>query len=336
MTRSRYALVCLLLVSLSLYPGVDSLPVLAAQVVNLSEDAAHDLSSKSETRRATPDEPAITISGLCGNSLNSKAAVSNCKTVITQSEFQRIIDSIDPNMPAHGRREFAERYSDALVMASKAEQMGLDKQAIYKEQMKLARIQILSQDLKKLIQEKASQIPDSDIDDYYRNNIARFEKAEVERIFVPKAQHAPLSSEVRLSDADQQKHSEESGQAMKNEAASLYKRAVAGEEFTELQADAYRIAGINGAMPATSMLIRRVSLPPSQVSIMSLKSGDISSVMADPNGYVIYKIKAKYVLPVNQVREEIKEILRSQRFQDKMREIEDSATPSLDENYFAH
>jgi hypothetical protein len=335
MTRSRYGLVLLLLGPLSLYPIVDSIPALAGQAVAISEDAAHDLSPKSETQKATPDQPAITIAGLCGTSLNSKAAASSCKTVITQSEFQRIIDAIEPNMPVRGRREFAERYSDALVMANKAEQMGLDKQATYKEQMKLARIQILSQDLKKRIQEEASQIPDNDIEDYYRNNITRFEKAEVERIFVPKAQHAPLSSDVKLSDADQQRHSEESGQAMKNEAASLYKRAVAGEEFIELQADAYRVAGIKGATPATSMLIRRVSLPPSQVSIMNLKSGDISSVTADPNGYVIYRIKAKYVLSLDQVREEIKEILRSQRLQDKMREIEDSATPSLDENYFA-
>jgi hypothetical protein len=68
---------------------------------------------------------------------------------------------------------------------------------------------------------------------------------------------------------------------------------------------------------------------------MNLKSGDISSVLADPNGYVIYWIKAKYVLSLDQVREEIKEILRSQRLQDKMRDLEDSATPSLEESYFA-
>jgi hypothetical protein len=239
-------------------------------------------------------------------------------------------------MPTRGRREFAERYADALVMANKAEQMGLDKRAIYDEQMKLARIQILSQDLKKLIQEEAAQIPDSDIEDYYRNNMARFEKAEVERIFVPKAQHSPLSSDVKLNDADQQRYPEESEQAMQNEAASLYKRAVAGEDFTELQVDAYRVAGIKGATPATSMLIRRVSLPPSQVSIMNLKSGDISSVMADPNGSVIYRIKSKYVPSLDEVRGEVKEILRSQRLQEKMRDIEDSATPSLDESYFAH
>jgi hypothetical protein len=330
----RYGLLCLLFGALSLSPIASSRSALA-QATAKAEDATHDLSQKWRPRNATPDAPAITITGLCDNSLNSKAAIPNCKTVITQSQFQRIVDAVQPNMPTRGRREFAERYADALVMANKAEQMGLDKRAIYEEQMKLARIQILSQDLKNLIQEKAAQIPDSDIEDYYRNNIARFEKAEVERIFVPKSQHSPLSSDVKLSNADQQRYSEQSEQAMKNEAASLYARALAGENFAELQADAYRVAGIKTATPATSMLIRRVSLPPNQVSIMNLKSGEVSSVMADPNGSAIYRIKTKYVLPFDQVREEIKEILRSQRLQDKMRDVEDSATPSFDESYFA-
>lgn len=332
---TRYGLVCLLLGLLFVYPIVNSTSALAGQVAPKAEDAAHDLNSKSRTGNTASDKAAITITGLCSNSLNSKAAASNCKTVITQSQFQRIIDAVEPNLPARGRREFAERYADALVMANKAEQMGLDKRAIYEEQMKLARVQILSQDLKKLIQERAAQISDSDIEDYYRNNIARFEKAEVDRVFVPKIRSTPISSDVKLSDADQQRYSGESQQAMKNEATTLYSRAVAGEGFTELQADAYRVAGIKTATPATSMLIRRVSLPPSQVSIMNLKSGDISSVLADPNGYVIYRIKAKYVLSLDQVREEIKEILRSQRLKDKMRDVEDSATPSLDESYFA-
>jgi len=332
---TRHGLVYLFLGPLFVYPLVNSTSALAGQVAAKTDDAAHDLSSKSGTQNAASDKAAITITGLCSNSLNSKAAASNCKTVITQSQFQRIIDAVEPNLSARGRREFAERYADALVMANKAEQMGLDKRTIYEEQMKLARVQVLSQDLKKIIQERAAQISDSDIEDYYRNNTTRFEKAEVDRVFVPKTRYAPISSDVKLTDADQQEYSGESEQAMKNEAASLYNRAIAGEDFTELQADAYRVAGIKTATPATSMLIRRVSLPPSQVSIMNLKSGDISSVLPDPNGFVIYRIKAKYLLPLDQVRKEIKEMLRSQRLQDGMRDIEDSATPSLDESYFA-
>jgi hypothetical protein len=68
---------------------------------------------------------------------------------------------------------------------------------------------------------------------------------------------------------------------------------------------------------------------------MDLKPGEVSLVLADPSGYFIYRVKTKETLPLDQVREEIKATLRSQRMQDEMRGIPDSATPSLDEAYFA-
>ena len=64
-----------------------------------------------------------------------------------------MIDAVQPNMSARARREFATRYANALVMAKKAEQMGLDKGPNFEEQMKVARIQILSQEMKKAIEE---------------------------------------------------------------------------------------------------------------------------------------------------------------------------------------
>jgi hypothetical protein len=49
---------------------------------------------------------------------------------------------------------------------------------------------------------------------------------------------------------------------------------------------------------------------------------------------VIYKVKTKTTVPVDQAREEIKATLRSQRLQDEMGSIQDSASPTLDESYF--
>src|SRR5271170_1447481 len=100
---TRYDFVCLLLGPLFVYPMVNSTSALAVQAAAKTEDAAHNLSSKSGTRTATPDEPAITITGLCSSSLDGKPTASNCKTVITQSQFQRIIDAVEPNLKARGR-----------------------------------------------------------------------------------------------------------------------------------------------------------------------------------------------------------------------------------------
>ena len=68
---------------------------------------------------------------------------------------------------------------------------------------------------------------------------------------------------------------------------------------------------------------------------MDLKPGEVSSVLEDPNGYSIYKAKTKDTLSLDQAREEIIATLRTQRMQDEMRHIQDSATPVLDESYFS-
>jgi len=121
---------------------------------------------------------------------------------------------------------------------------------------------------------------------------------------------------------------------MKEEADNLCARAVAGEEFAKLRADAYQVAGIKSAAPNTSQRVWRTSLPPNQASVMDLEPGEVSSVLADPSASVIYKVKANDTLSLDQAREEIKATLRSQRMQDEMRRIQDSATPTLNESYF--
>jgi hypothetical protein len=337
---TRYWLVCLLLGSLSWGQATSSKSALAAQkpaaapATDNPKATASDQSQQAKASNVAPDAPVITINGLCDNSSPDKTAALNCKTVITRTQFEKVIEAIQPNMPARARREFALEYANALVMTQRAEQMGLDKGAKYEEQMKLAHIQVLSKELKKAILEKVSQISNKDIEDYYNHNMARFENAEMDRVYVPKTRQPSAASDKRLGDADSRERSQESEQSMKEEADTLYARAVAGEEFAKLQADAYQVAGIKSAAPNTSIRIRRTSLPPSQVSVMDLRPGQVSSVLADPSGYVIYKVETKDILPLDQARDEIKATLRSQRMQDEMRDIQDSATPTLDESYF--
>jgi hypothetical protein len=265
---TRYGLVCLLLGSLSWGQVTASKSTLAAQRPAARNTATPEATEgQPTTSNVAPDTPVITINGLCDDPPTDKSEASNCKTVITQSQFEKVIDAVQPNMPARARREFALRYANALVMTKKAEKMGLDKGANYEEQMKIARIQILSKELSKLIQEKVSQISDKEIEDYYYKNTARYEKAEMNRIHVPKTRQLPAASDTKLSDAERLQESE---QTMKEEADNLFARAVAGEEFTTLQADAYQVAGIKSAAPNTSIEIRRTSLPPNQASVMDL------------------------------------------------------------------
>ena len=282
------------------------------------------------------DAPVITIEGLCEKSQSDKTGTSHCRTVITKAQFERVIDAVQPEMPARARREFALDYVDFLMMARKAEEMGLDKGPAFEEQMKLARVQVLSRDLKQAMLQKASKISDKAIEAYYLSNSHKFQKAEVERIYIPKA-HQPLSElEPVAADFERQKRTVQFEGAMKDEADLLHARAIAGEDFASLQANAYSVAGIKSTLPAITMVIRRTSLPLAQASIMDLKVGEVSSVFADPNGYFIYKIKAKEMLTLDQARDEIIATLRTQMMQNEMRNIQESATPLLEESYFVH
>ena len=203
--------------------------------------------------------------------------------------------------------------------------------------MTIARIQILSKELNKVIQAKASRISYGEIEEYYNNNIARFEKVVLDRLYIPKTRQQPAVYEKgpgTADDAVRQQRSQNSEQIMTEEVNNLHARAVAGEEFIQLQADAYKLAEIKSAVPTTSITIRPTSLPANQISVIDLQPGEVSSVLGDVNGYVIYKVRTKTVMPLDQVEDEIKATLRLQHVQDELRHIEDSATPVLDEVYF--
>jgi parvulin-like peptidyl-prolyl isomerase len=81
--------------------------------------------------------------------------------------------------------------------------------------------------------------------------------------------------------------------------------------------------------------VRRTSLPPDQAEIFNLKAGETSPLLTTPNGYLIYKVGEKDTLPLDKVREEISSTMRSQRMQDSLQTIQQSATPELNEKYFA-
>jgi hypothetical protein len=332
----KYGLVCLLLAAMSWGQAASSTSTPAAQQSGAPATAAGNPTENKEAEAAkvAPDAPVITINGSCDNPPADKSADPNCKTVITRAEFEKILDAVQPNMPPRVRRQFATRYSSALVMSQKAHAMGLDQGPKFEDRMKLARIQILSQSFNQAVQEKAGQISDQDIEDYYHSKSADYEEADLQHIFVPRSQQLP-ASKVKLSAAAEKKRQKDAEEVMQKEADSLHARVVAGESFAKLQDEAYALAGLKTKAPGTKMgKVRRAALPPAHASVMDLKTGEISTVLSDQSGYFIYKVGAKDVEPLDKVKDEIRGTLRSQRMQEQMQAVQQSATPTLDESYF--
>jgi hypothetical protein len=331
---TRFGLVCLLLAAMAWGQAATPTPTLSTRPSG--SPAANPADTKeAEASNVPPDTPVITINGACPNPPPDKAADQNCKTVITRAEFEKIMDAVQPNMPPRVRRQFAMRYASALVMADKAHEMGLDQGPKYEQRLNLARVQILSQTLNQAVQEKAGQISDQDIEDYYHNNTSVYEEVDLQRIFIPHSQTLP-ASKIKLSQAAEKKRQEDAEEVMKNEADKLHTRAVAGEDFAKLQNEAYLLAGIKTKAPSTKMgKERRNNLPPTQAAVMDLKTGEISAVFSDQSGYFIYKVGVKDVEPLDdKLKEEIRGSLRTQRVQEQMQAVQKSATPTLDESYF--
>jgi hypothetical protein len=277
-----------------------------------------------------PDASVITITGLCDNAQRSAGAGSDCKTIITRAEFETIVAAVQPNMPARTKPEFADEYADALVMAKRAQELGLDRGPGFEEQIKVARVEILVRELKNLIREQADQVSEKQIEEYYRQNAASFEEADLERIYVPAIQ-APLTAGTG-SDSEQRKRQAE--QLTREFADQLRARAVAGEDFGKLQQEAYDRAGIKSPANVSMAKVRRVSLPPSHAIVMQSNPGDVSAVLPMNNGYYIYRVRSKGMLPLAAAHDEIKGVLRSQRIQEDTQKIEESATSTLNDSYF--
>ncbi|MGH9530021.1 MAG: foldase protein PrsA, partial [Terriglobales bacterium] len=175
------------------------------------------------------------------------------------------------------------------------------------------------------------------IQNYYQNNKAAYQEATLDRLYVPRTQQQePSKDSSKESEADAKKRQADSEAAMKKEADDLRARAAAGEDFSKLEAEAYKTANIKAAPPAVKMeKARLTTLPPSQASVFDMKNGDVSPVLTDTAGYFVYKLEAKDAIPLERVRDEIRSTLQKQKMQDAMQTMQQSATPSFDEAYFA-
>jgi hypothetical protein len=258
-----------------------------------------------------PNDPVITINGFCAHPAGPENA---CKTVITRAQFEKLTDALQPGMSLSLRRNVATEYARNMRMGAAAEKRGLDKTPAFEEEMRYARMQLLSQDLYRVLQTEANNISDADLEDYYKKNQNSYEQATLSRIFVPrKKQIAPADAQSPA----QEKSAEE---AMTKLAADLRTRAANGEDPDKLQIEAYSAAGFPRTTADTKMeKVRRATLPPRHESVMDLKPGEVSQVFSDPSGAdFIYKMISKQTLTLEDVTPEIRAAISTQRYRDSL------------------
>ena len=282
----------------------------------------------------TPGTPVITIVGLCDQPPVDKSKAADCKTVVTRAEFEQLVAAVAPTIAPAARKQLATQYGTALVMVHKAHQMGLDQGPKFQELMRVARIGVLTKEMSQSLQEEAAHISDKEVETYYHNNDAAFQEVDLQRVFIPRSKQI-TNSKDKPADEEAKKRQQESEDTMKKLAEGLRARAAAGEDFEKLQDEVAAASELKGKPPTKLGKIRRTSLPPDQAEIFNLKPGETSQLISTPNGYLVYKAGEKDTLPLDKVRDEISSTLRSQHMQDALQTIQQSATPELNEKYFA-
>ena len=345
--RFQY-LVCLLLAGLAY--GQAAPPATPPADGAKAEQSVPATTNKAPEIKVGPDEAVITLKGFCADASQQGDA---CKTVITRAQFEKLAETLQPGMSPAIRRQLATAYSRMLRMSAAAEKRGLDKTPKFDEMLYFARMQILSQELSRALQEDSGKLSDGDIDDYYKKNEPSYEQATFARIFVPRAKQivnpaakpkvgatagtkagAKASATANTNQPPTEVQKKASEEAMTKLAASLRARAAKGEDPDNLQKEAYAAAGLPGSAPSTKMeKVRRTTLPANHQAVMDLKPGEVSELISDPNsGHYIYKLVSKETLSLDTVKPEIRSTISSQRYRDSMQTFQGSV--DLNDAYF--
>jgi parvulin-like peptidyl-prolyl isomerase len=316
-----------------------------------------------------PEAPVLTIKGVCPSApgaatataktssaraegktaATAKTSLADCKTVITKAEFERLANGLAPTVTPQLKRQLASVYPRLLAMSQAAQKKGLENSPRFKETLKFARMQILTNELQRDIQEEAAKVPEQDIADYYKKNPEAYEQYNLDRLFVPRLKQSEAEAKENDSEKDekltpeQQKAKEEQDKAkeaqgeqeMTKLAESLRARAAAGEDFMKLQKEAFEAAGMKIDAPTINLPnIRRTGLPPAHAAVFDLKPGEVSQVISDTGGHYIYKLNSKEPVPLDKVKDEIKAALQNQRTRDAMDKYQNSFQVETNEMYF--
>jgi len=332
--------------------------------------AAQVSPAQSSTAAAKPPAPpaelpentvVLTITGVCpatpktatsrtatGKTTAPAKKPAECKTEITRAQFEKIASGLSANVTPQLKRQLEQQLPRFMAMSEIATKKGLEKSPRVIETMKIAKMQILTGELQRETQDEADKVPQATIEEYYKSNPEAYEQFSLDRLFIPLFKQLPAEEKEddketeKLTDEQQKakeaadKARQEKGEQELNKLAdSLRERAAKGEDFTALQKEAFEAAGQKIDKPTVNLpKVRRTGLPPAHAAVFELKVSEVSAVISDNGGHYIYKVVSKEVLPLDQVKDEIHNKLKSERLKEMMDKYTNSFQAVPNEAYF--
>src|SRR6202051_3456323 len=233
-------------------------------------------------------KPAATAKTGVGKSAAAAKKPAECKTEITRAQFEKIANGLSPNVTPQLKRQLEQALPRFMAMSEAAKAKGLDKTPQFQETLKIAKMQILTTELQRKVQEEADKVPETEIADYYKKNPEAYEQCSLDRLFLPRYKQAEADEkdagkepEKRTNDKEKPKKAadkakqEQGEQDLNKLADALRARAAAGEDFVKLQKEAFEAAGTKVDSHTVKLPpVRRTGLPPAHAAVFDLKVGE--------------------------------------------------------------
>src|SRR5205807_405006 len=177
---------------------------------------------------------------------------ADCKTELTRAQFEKIASGLSANVTPQLKRQLEQALPRFMAMSEAAKKKGLDKSPRYLETLKIAKMQILTTELQREVQEEAEKIPAEKVAEYYKSNPEAFEQFSLDRLFIPRYKQAQAEEkeeekepeklneeQQKVKEAAEKAKQEKGEQELNKLADSLRERAAAGEDFAKLQKEAF-------------------------------------------------------------------------------------------------
>ncbi|HET9838680.1 MAG TPA: peptidylprolyl isomerase [Candidatus Angelobacter sp.] len=269
----------------------------------------------------------ITLKGLC--SAEKAADPKACVSTISKDQFEDVLSAVSLGGQAFSPgaiRNVADNYVQNLVLADAAVKAGVDTDPRVQELLRIVQMRTLAEAYRRALEEKYRSPSAQEIKTYYEANISRYQTVRAERLMVPKF--------------NPRQPKDESGEFQKKAAvvaAEIRERAANGEPLDRLQNDAFLKLGITppAILPETG-LRRRGTFPPGvEEEVFLLKPGEVSKVLSETGGFVIYRMLDKPVYTLEQVKGEIVRDIYQQKMEVAVKGALQSAKTEFNDQYFA-
>jgi hypothetical protein len=206
------------------------------------------------------------------------------------------------------KKSFLEQFALMVRVAGEAEKAGIDKQFPYADVLKFNRMQYLTN---VVFNEQGAKIPvpEPDVQKYYAEHKNDFVRAKVRVIYV-------AFNDNPLPNKDPKAKKPLSSAEAEKKAADLVAKLRAGADFAalvKLHSDDEESKAKGGEMPDLKPNDPALS-PVLKLAVFALAPGRVTDPIRQPNGYYIFRMEELVEPQLAQLRDEIINKIRDERF----------------------